>query len=98
MKGKRVALFTTSGANPATAPVKNWVEKALPASIRSGVGVFPLTGRFDYAKVRGPHKAMIWIAANVLRNKGVKNQMKTVVDGVAKAKLGELLAFLKGNG
>ena len=41
---------------------------------------------------------MIWIAANVLRNKGVKSQMKTVVDGVAKAKLGELLAFLKGNG
>lgn len=98
MKGKRVALFTTSGADPATGPVKDWVEKALPASIRSGVRVFPLAGRFDYTKLRGPHKAMIWIAANVLRNKGVKSQMKTVVDGVAKEKLGELLEFLKGSG
>jgi len=55
-------------------------------------------GRFDYAKLRGPQKAMIWIAANVLRNKGVKSQMKTPVDGVAKEKLGELLGYLKGSG
>jgi hypothetical protein len=75
-----------------------WIEKALSERVRSGVRVFPLAGRFDYAKLRGPHKAMIWIAANVLRNKGVRNQMKTVVDGVAKEKLGELLAFLKGSG
>jgi menaquinone-dependent protoporphyrinogen IX oxidase len=98
MKGKRVALFTTLGVDPATDPVKEWVEKVLSERVRSGVRVFPLAGRFDYAKLRGPHKAMIWIAANVLRNKGVRNQMKTSVDGVAKEKLGELLAFLKGSG
>jgi len=75
-----------------------WIEKALPERVRSGIRVFPLAGRFDYAKLRRPHKAMIWLAANVLRNKDVKDQMKTPVDGVAKEKLGELLEFLKGSG
>ena len=98
MKGKRVALFTTSGADPATDPVKDWVEKALPESIRSSVRVFPLAGRFDYARLRGPHKAMIWIAGVLFGNKDVRNQMKNPVDGVAREKLGELLAYLKGSG
>jgi menaquinone-dependent protoporphyrinogen IX oxidase len=98
MKDKRVALFTTSGADPATDPVVDWIEKALSERVRSGVRVFPLAGRFDYAKLRGPHKAMIWIAANLFGNKDVRNQMKNPVDGVAREKLGELLAFLKGSG
>ena len=98
MEGKRVVLFTTSGADPATDPVKDWVAKALPASIRSAIQVFPLAGRFDYAKLRGLQKAMIWLAGVVFGNKDVKNQMKNPVDGVAKEKLNELLDFLKADG
>ena len=98
MKGKRVALFTTSGGDPATAPVVEWIEKALSERVRSGVRVFPLAGRFDYGKLRGPHKAMIWLAGVLFGNKDVKNQMKNPVDGVAREKLGELLEFLKGSG
>ncbi|MFX1412172.1 MAG: flavodoxin domain-containing protein [Promethearchaeota archaeon] len=98
MKGKRVALFTTSGADPADAPVKEWIEKALPEPIRSEIRAFPLPGRFDYARLRGLGKVMIWIAANVFGSKDVKNQIKNPVDGVAKEKLGELLEFLKEGG
>lgn len=98
MKGKNVVLFTTSGADPATDPVKDWVEKALPEPIRSAIHLFPLAGRFDYARLNGPHKAMIWIAANLLRSEDVKNQMRNPVDGVAKEKLGGLLGYLRGNG
>ena len=89
---------SSSGADPATDPVKDWVEKALSERIRSGVRVFPLAGRFDYAKLRGPHKAMIWLAAVVFGNKDVRNQMKNPVDGVAKEKLSKLLEYLKGSG
>jgi len=43
-------------------------------------------------------QVMIWIAANVFQSKDVKDQIKDPVDGVAKERLGELLAFLKEGG
>ena len=98
MKDKNVVLFTTSGADPATDPVKDWIEKALPEPIRSGIRVFPLAGRFDYAKLRGPYKAMIWAAAFIFRSKEVKDQLRNPVDGVAREKLTGLLEYLKGSG
>jgi len=98
MKDKRVVLFTTSGADPADEPVMDWIEKALPESIRSQIRTFPLPGRFDYARLKGAGKAMIWFAANVLGNKDVKNQIKNPVDGVAKEKLAPLLDALRESG
>ena len=95
MKDKRVVLFTTSGADPADEPVNEWIDKALPESVRSGVKVFPLPGRFDYARLKGMGKAMIWIAAYVFQSKDVKNQIKNPVDRVAKEKLTPLLEYLK---
>jgi menaquinone-dependent protoporphyrinogen IX oxidase len=95
MKDKRVVLFTTSGADPADAPVKDWIDKALPESVRSGAKVFPLPGRFDYARLKGMGKAMIWIAANVMRNAGVRNQVKNPVDNVKKERLTPLLDYLR---
>ena len=95
MKDKRVVLYTTSGADPADTPVSEWIEKALPEPIRSKIGAFPLPGRFDYARLKGAGKAMIWIAANVMRNADVRNQVKNPVDNVAKEKLTPLLEYLK---
>jgi len=95
MKGKRVILFTTSGADPADEPVNEWIDKALPDSVRSGVKVFPLPGRFDYARLKGMGKAMIWIAAYVFQSKDVKNQIKNPVDNVKKEKLTPLLEYLQ---
>jgi len=98
MKDKRVVLFTTSGADPADTPVNEWIAKALPETIRSGIRAFPLPGRFDYARLKGLGKVMIWLAANVFQSKDVKNQIKNPVDGVVREKLGELLEYLKGSG
>ncbi len=97
MKDKHVVLFTTSGADPAKEPVREWVEKALPETLRSTIRIFPLAGRFRFAEMNGLHKAMIWFAANVLRNPGVRHQVKHPIDGVAKENLGELLEFLKAS-
>jgi len=98
MKEKNVVLFTTSGADPADAPVVDWIEKALPEEIRSKIGFFPLAGRFDYARLRGLNKVMIWVAGVLLGNKDVRNQIQNPIDGVAKENLAELLGHLKGNG
>jgi menaquinone-dependent protoporphyrinogen oxidase len=95
MKDKRVVLYTTSGADPADTPVNEWIDKALPESVRSGVKVFPLPGRFDYSRLKGAGKAMIWIAANVFQNKDVKNQIKNPIDGVKKERLVPLLDYLR---
>lgn len=95
MKGKRVVLFTTSGADPAEAPVDEWIRKALPESIRSEIRFFPLPGRFDYARLKGLNKAMIWVAGVLFGNKDVKNQIQNPVDGVAKERLAPLLEFLR---
>ena len=98
MKDKNVALFTTSGADPDDAPVEEWIGKALPESIRSKIRVFPLAGRFDYARLKGMNKVMIWIAGVLLGNKDVQNQIKNPIDGVAKENLAPLLEHLKALG
>jgi len=95
MKDKRVVLFTTSGADPADTPVNEWIEKALPESIRSEIQAFPLPGRFDYARLKGLGKAMIWVAAYVLRNRDVINQIRNPVDRVAKERLAPLLEYVR---
>jgi menaquinone-dependent protoporphyrinogen IX oxidase len=98
MKGKRVALFTVSAADPLVSPAREWAEGPFSEEMRSAIGFFPLAGWFDYAKLGGAHKAMIWIAAHVMRNQDVKNQIKNPVNGVAKENLDELLAFLQETG
>ena len=95
MKGKRVALFTVSAADPAVAPARAWAEGPFSEEMRSAMSFFPLHGRFDYTKLKGLSKVMIWIAANVLRNEDVRNQVKNPIDGVAKENLAELLDHVK---
>ena len=98
MKGKRVAFFTVSAADPAVAPAREWAESPCSEEMRSAMGFFPLHGRFDYATLKGLGKAMIWIAANVLRNADVRDQVKNPIDGVAKENLAELLDYVKAEG
>lgn len=58
-------------------------------------GLFPLHGRFDYATLKGLGKVMIWIAANVIRNEDVRNQVRSPIDGVKKPNLADLLDYVK---
>lgn len=94
LKGKRVFLFTTSGADPAKRPVREMVEKALPDNVKRGVRIFPVAGRLDFTKLNGAHRLMIRLAATF--SSEIKDQMKNPVDGVARGNLNELLAAIKG--
>jgi len=38
---------------------------------------------------------MIWIAANVIRNEDVRNQVRSPIDGVKKPNLADLLDYVK---
>ena len=95
MAGKSVYLFTTSGADPKDAQVEAWIRSGLPENMRETIRCFPLAGRFKYADLSGAHKAMIWIAAYVLRKEDVRNQMLNPVDGVKKENLAGLLEQLR---
>lgn len=97
LAGKRVFLFTTSGADPAKQPVRDLIEKALSDDIQRGIRIFPLAGRFDFHKLSRGHRVMLRIAAFVLRSEAIKHQIKNPVDGVARANLKELLAAIKGS-
>ncbi len=92
---KNLVLFTTSGADPASEPVKDWIEKALPSQMKANIKVFPLAGRFDFAELSGMHKLMMRIGAVLLRSEEIKNQMKHPVDGVSHENLSDLLAYLQ---
>ncbi len=96
LNGKRVFLFTTSGADPAKRPVRDLVEKALPDGVKQGVRVFPLAGRFDFTKATRTHKIMLRLAAFLLRSEEIKHQIKNPVDGVSRANLRDLLTAIKG--
>jgi len=96
LKGKKVVLFTTSGADPETEPVKEWIDKALPARMKDSVAIFPLAGRFEFAKLGGMHKAMMRLGAALLRSEEIKNQIRNPVDGVARENLDALLQHLRG--
>ena len=95
LKRKNVILFTTSGADPATEPVKEWIDKALPATMKDHVAVFPLAGRFEFAKLGRMHKAMMRLGAILLRSEEIKNQIKNPIDGVARENLTTLLQHLR---
>lgn len=95
LEGKRVLLFTTSGADPAKEPVRDWIEKALPKKVRQGMAIFPLAGRFDFCEMSSLHKGMLRLATVLLRDEAIKHQIKHPVDGVSRANLGDLLAALR---
>ncbi len=96
LRGKRVFLFTTSGADPTKKPVRDLVEKALPDRVKQGMSIFPLAGRFDFAKATRTHKIMLRLAAFLLRSEEIKHQIKNPVDGVSRANLRDLLTAIKG--
>jgi len=95
MNGKRVYLFTTSGADPSSAPVSDWIAAGLPQEILSQIHSYPLPGRFEFAKLNGLHKMMLRIGAVVLQDEGIKHQIKHPVDGVAKEKLAPLIEDIR---
>ena len=94
LRGKRVVLFTTSGADPAAAPVEDWIRESLPQEMKDHVQIFPLAGRFRFSELSGGHKAMLRIGAVVLRSEEIKNQIKNPVDGVSRDHLGALFETL----
>jgi menaquinone-dependent protoporphyrinogen IX oxidase len=96
LDGKRVFLFTTSGADPAKQPIRDMIEKALPSKVKQGVQVFPLAGRFDFAKMTRNHKMMLRFAAFFFRIEAIKRQIRNPIDGVARANLRDLFAAIKG--
>jgi len=95
MRDKRVFLFTTSGADPATAPVDQWIAAGLPADLLSQIQCFPLPGRFEFDKLNGVHKLMLRIGAVVLRSDEIKHQMSHPVDGVSRDRLAPLIAAIQ---
>jgi len=95
MRESRVLLFTTSGADPAVAPVREWIEQALPEDMRSAVRVFPLAGRFRFSELGILHKVMMGVGALILRNEGIKYRIAHPVDNVARENLDGLLRSIK---
>lgn len=95
MRDKQVILFTTSGADPASAPVRDWIETSLPEGMKDKIKIFPLAGRFNYAQLSGMHKFMMQIGAVLFRSEDIKNQMKHPVDGVSRENLAELLLIVR---
>lgn len=96
LAGKRVLLFTTSGADPAKQPVREMIERSLPSPLRQGVRLFPLAGRFVFSEMSGAHKMTLRFVAYVLRMAAVRNQIKTRIDGVARENLRDLLDAIRG--
>ena len=94
LSGKRVILFTTSGADPSKQPVMEWLEASLPEQIKQNTEIFPLAGSFDFSKLGFAHKLMMRIGAIVLRSDEIKHQIKNPVDNVRKENLTALLAAL----
>ncbi len=69
MKEKHVHLFTTSGADPASAPVSDWIAAGFPQEIFFQIRSYPLPGRFEFAKLSGLHKLMLPIGAVVFETR-----------------------------
>ena len=95
LEGRNVVLFTTSGADPAEAPVDEWLAKALPEKMKDTVAVFPLAGKFVFDELNGPHKLMMRIGAILVRDEAIKHQIAHPVDGVARENLVPLLQHLQ---
>lgn len=91
--GKRVFLFTTSGADPAKQPLADSIERSLPEPVRAGIRLFALAGRYDFDVLCRADRLKMRIGGLVSR--AVREGMRRRVDGVARENLRELLAAIK---
>jgi flavodoxin len=102
LQGKKVALFTVSGAPRTSSEQKTWFEANIPAEIRAHVQHFPLQGRAMNLDLLD--RTILWFPKTALRlkcffrptpeNKAATNSFK-LFDGVKREYIEPILAFVK---
>ena len=96
LAGKRLVLFTTSGA-PADEPrLRAGFEQSLPAELRAQLRWFPLGGRMVFAELRPLHRFFMRLGRRMEKDPGMKRRMMEDVDRVDRGSLGPLLEHARG--
>jgi menaquinone-dependent protoporphyrinogen oxidase len=91
MDGKRVVLFTTSGA-PGTSPgLREGFRESLPPEMTEKITYVPLQGRMIWKNLKPMHKLMMRIGRMIEKDPQRKKEMLRDVDGVTREAIGPIL-------
>ena len=94
MKGKKVILFSTSGAKPDFILKKEFLESSLPDDIRNNVDYLPLQGRFRKENLNLLYRSLLGLASRMFKEDRLVKDLKEGVDGVKKENLEDLFELV----
>ena len=92
LDGKRVFLFSTSGAEPSNPGLRKGFETAFPSEVASKIEYFPLHGKMVWSELKPLHKLMMRIGRMIEKDPVRKAEMLRDVDGVDRSSLAPLVA------
>jgi len=96
LKGKKVVLFSTSGARPTNELTVKFLEASLPEGIRESIAYFPLHGRVDPKKLSFFDGLMMKLASRLFRDDPLVRGMAAGIDGVRLEALEIIIEHIQG--
>jgi len=91
LRGRKVILFSVSGAEPDEKIGKEFLDGSLPEEIRNSVIYFPLQGRFLIDQLNFADRNMTKVASRLFGSDPLLRQMMAGIDGVRRENIGPIL-------
>lgn len=92
MEGKRVVLYTTSGAPPANPGLRLGFETAFPGHIAQAITYLPVRGRMIWNELKPMHRFFMRIGYMIEKDPQRKAEMLEDVDGVDRSAIGPIVS------
>jgi menaquinone-dependent protoporphyrinogen oxidase len=91
LAGKRVFLFTTSGAPPSNPGLREGFAASFPPDITAKIDYSPLQGRMVWKQLKPMHKLFMRIGRMIEKDPVRKEEMVKDVDGVDRSMISPLV-------
>lgn len=95
LEGKKIALYTTSGAPADDASLKEGFNSTFPEPIRSGLSYFPQSGRMVFSEMSPLHRFFMKLGQKMEKDPQVKEEMLKDKDNMNREGLKDLIAYLQ---
>ncbi|MBB6479746.1 flavodoxin domain-containing protein [Spirochaeta isovalerica] len=94
LSGKKLALFTTSGADAKDPVLQKGFEAGFSPELRKELKYFPQNGRMIFSELSGMHKFLMRLGQKMVKDPAEKEEMVRDKDNMDRSGLKDLLEYL----
>ncbi|MCP4162404.1 MAG: hypothetical protein GY760_20225 [Deltaproteobacteria bacterium] len=95
LEGKKVALYTTSGARADDTSLEEVFDSSFSARIRDSLSYFPQSGRMIFSEMSPLHRFFMKLGQKMEKDPQVKKEMLKDKDNMDREGLKALIAYLQ---